>query len=90
MDRVKTKTTPIVFLPKFKTPAHPCPTRFSNLNYIKPISQLKSSNYRISIRGSFIWNDFLTEKEKEIENQSSFNTSVKLKLLSLENEVKFF
>ena len=51
MHKVKTKTVPAVFLPKFQKPAHPCPTNFSKLNYIKPASQLSRSKYKISVKG---------------------------------------
>ena len=43
MHKVKTETAPPAFLLKFKKRAHPHPTNFSKLNYIKP-------------RGSVLWN----------------------------------
>ena len=55
MHKVKTETAPAIFLPKFQKPAHPYPTRFSKLNYIKPTFQLSRSKYRISVRGSALW-----------------------------------
>ena len=79
-----------MFLSKFWKPAHPNPTNFSELNYIKPRSQLSSSKYRISVRGPALWNEFLTDSEKEIENLSLFKSKVKSELLSNENEVIFF
>ena len=79
-----------MFLSKFWKPAHPNPTTFSELNYIKPRSQLSSSIYRISVRGPALWNEFLTDSEKEIENLSLFKSKVKSELLSNENEVIFF
>ena len=47
MHKVKIKAAPAVFLPKFQKPAHPYLTNFFRLNYIKPISQLSRSEYRI-------------------------------------------
>ena len=40
MHKVRNRTAPAVFLPNFQKPAHPYPTNFSKLNYIKPMSQL--------------------------------------------------
>ena len=40
MHKVRSRTAPAVFLPKFEKPADPYPTNFSRLNYIKPMSQL--------------------------------------------------
>ena len=94
MHKVKTKTAPAVFLPKFQKPAHPYPTNFLKLNYIKPTSQLSRSKYRISVRGPALWNEFLTDSEKEIENlwlfKSKAKFKLKFKLLSYENEIIFF
>ena len=56
MHKVRNGTAPAVFLPKFQKPALPNPTNSSKLNYIKPISQLSRSKYRISVRGSALWN----------------------------------
>ena len=85
MHKVRTKTAPVVFLPKFQKPAHPYPTNSSKLNYIKPTSQLS-----ISVRDPALWNEFLTVSEKKIENLSLFKSKAKSKLLSYENEVIFF
>ena len=63
---------------------------FSKLNYIEPASQLNRSKCRISARGPALWNEFLTDSEKEIENISLFKSKVKSELLSNENEVIFF
>ena len=55
MHKVKTETKSAVF-PNFLKPAHPCPNDFSKLNYVKPTSQLTRSKYRISVKGSALWN----------------------------------
>ena len=65
------------FLPKFQKLAHPYPTNFSKLNYIKPTSQLSRSKYRISVRGPTLWNEFLINSEIEIKNLSFFKSKVK-------------
>ena len=81
MHKFKAETVPGVFLPKFQKQAHPYPTNFSKLNYIKPTSQLSRSKYRISVRGPDLWNEFLTDSEKEIENLSLFKSKVKSSLI---------
>ena len=64
MQKVRTETTAAVFLPKCKKPAHPYPTNFSKLNYIKPTSQLRRSRYKISARGPALWNEIVKRKSK--------------------------
>ena len=92
MHKVKTETAPAVFLPKFqqqqKKTAHPYPTNFLKLIYIT--SQLSRSKYRISVIGPTLWNKFLSESEKEIENHSLYKIKVKSKLLPYENAIIFF
>ena len=51
---------------------------------------VQNSKYRISVRGPVLWNEFLTDSEKEIENLSLFKSKLKSKLLLFENEVIFF
>ena len=79
-----------VFLSKFTKPSHIYPTRFSQINYAKPTHKLNRCKYRISIRGPYIWNEFLSNTEKEIELTSSFKSTIKNKLLSLNNEISYF
>ena len=90
MHQISTKTAPSVFLSKFKKPSHLYPTRFSNVNYIKPTYKLNKCKFRISVRGPYLWNEFLTQTEKEIESTSSFKILVKQKLLSSYNELSHF
>ena len=90
MNQISTKTAPSVFLSKSKKHSHLYPTRFSYVNYIKPICKLNKCKLRISIRGPYLWNEFLTQTEKEIESTSSFKIVVKHKLLSSYNELSHF
>ena len=57
---------------------------------MKPTSQLSRSKYRTSARGPALWNEFLTDSEKEIENSSLLKNKVKSKLLLYENQEIFF
>ena len=45
MHQISTKTAPSVFLSKFKKPSHLYPTRFSNVNYIKPTYKLNKCKF---------------------------------------------
>ena len=65
------------------------PTRFSNVNYIKRTYKLDKCKFRILVRMN-LWNEFLTQTEKEIESTSSFKILVKQKLLSSYNELSHF
>ena len=54
----------LVFLDKLPKPSHLYSTRFSQLNYTKPTHKLNRCKYRISIGGPYMWNEYLTKKEK--------------------------
>ena len=89
MHRINTKTAPTVFLSKFTKPSHIYPIRFSQINYAKSTHKLNRCKYRISIRGPYLWNEFLNNKEKEIKLTSSFKSTIKNKLLSLNKEISY-
>ena len=86
MHQISTK----VCLSKLKKPSHLYPSRFSNISYIKATYKLKKCRFQISIRGLYLWIEFLTQTEKEIESKSSFKTVVKNKLISSYNEWSHF
>ena len=90
MHQISTKPAPSIFLSKFKKPSHLYPTRFSNVNYINPTYKLNKCKFWISVRGPYLWNEFLTQTEKEIESTSNFKILVKQKLLSSYNELSHF
>ena len=90
MHKIQGKSAPNIFLPKFRKPSHSYPTRFSHLNYVKPIPKLNKCKYGISYRGPFIWNSFLSTTDKQITDVTKFKAVTKSKLLSLKNEISFF
>ena len=45
IHQISKTTAPSVFLSKFKKPSHMHPTRFSNVNYIKPTYKLNRMNF---------------------------------------------
>ena len=54
------------------------------------LSQLNKCKFRISIRGPYLWNEFLAQTGKEIESTSSFKILVTQKLISSYNELSHF
>ena len=87
MHKIQGKSTPSIFLPKFRKP-HSYPTRFSYLNYVKPIP--KPNKYGISCSRPFIWNNFLETTDKQITDVAKFKAATKSKLLPLKNKISFF
>ena len=48
------------------------PNQFSENNFKYKKCFLASTKYLISVRGSEIWNEFLSKEEKEIQSHSIF------------------
>ena len=74
----------------FEKPTHKYPTQSleTGFKYIK--YSLTSTKHSISVRGSKIWNKFLTKEKKEIQSHSIFLRIIETKLLKSENERKYF
>ena len=45
---------------------------------------------KVSSRGPRLWNKLLDQQQKTLDRQTSFKNSIKLTLLSWENELRFF
>ena len=84
MYKVNQKTTPNIFLSRFQKTVSFYPTRFSKLNLVQLIPDLKTSKYLISIRRSYIWNSFLIPEEKEITTMHKFKAITKPRMLNRE------
>ena len=84
--KIQGKLAPNIFLPKFRKFFHSHLTKFSHLNYAKPIPKLDKCKYGISNRGPFVWINSLSTTKK----QNNDTTKFKSKLFSLENEVSLF
>ena len=82
MHQISAKTGPRVFLSKFTKTFTLYPTRFFNVNYIKPTYKLNKCKFQISVRRPYLWSEFLTQTEKEIESTPTFKILVKQKLSS--------
>ena len=70
-----------------KKPVHKYPTKlqFSLKSFL-----VNSSKYFISFRGPKVWNDFLTNEEKEINSYALFLRAIKSKLIETDEELKYF
>ena len=90
MHKIQGKAAPSILLQKFRKLSHSYPTRFSHLNYVKPIRKLNNCKYGISYREPFIWNNFLSTTDKKISDVAKVKAVTKSKLLSLKNIISFF
>ena len=90
MHRVHTKRSPPIFTGSFQRISHLYSTRSSTLNFSKPKLKLTETNYRISIRGPAIWNDFIEDCLKSIEKTPFFKVKIRSKLLNFDNEISYF
>ena len=92
MYQIRNKTAPLTFSGGFEKICHRYPTHFSQFNYKIPKTALSKSKFKISFRGTSIWNNILQNFEKEIESLLLFKSKLKLKLklLSFSNEITYF
>ena len=55
-----------------------------------PIIFLNALKYQISFQGYKVWNDFLTNQEKEIKSYILFSKTIKSKLTETEQGERYF
>ena len=90
MYKFNNKQTSRIFHDLIEKPVHQYPTQFSKTNFSLKKFSLSAPKYSISYRGPKIWNDFLTNEEKEMQSHSLRLSRIKSKLLDAENELKYF
>ena len=90
MYKVNPRTAANIFLSRFQKSSHSYPTKFSELIYVQPIHNIKTSKSAILIRGPYIWNSFLNSEEEQITSMQKIKATTKSRLLFLENELAFF
>ena len=90
MHQIKTNTAPIVFHNSFNEINHSYPTRFSNNRFVEKKIFLTQTKFAVSSRGPRLWNNLLNTQQRTMEREISFKNSIKLTLLFLENEIRFF
>ena len=89
MYQVKNGIVPNIFNSNFSSVDHSYSTRFS-LNSFQLPRSLKTSKFSINIRGPKIWNQFLTNEEKNNPTILSFKRNLKKKILDFNNELFYF
>ena len=82
MYQVKKGIIPKIFNNNFSSVEHPYPTRFFLNNFQLPRSS-KTSKFSIISRGTKVWNQFLTDDEKNSQTLSSFKYLIKKRFLNL-------
>ena len=82
--------TPINFINLIKKPIHKYPTKFSKNSFSLKTFFLNGSKYCISFGGPKVWDDFLTNEEKEINSDLLFSKAIKSKLIETEEELRYF
>ena len=86
----RNKTGSLTFSRNFEKIWHEYPTIVSQFKYKICKTAFSKSKFRISFRGSSIWNNLLQNYEKEIESLPLFRSKLKLKLLSFSDEFIHF
>ena len=89
MYQVKNGTIPKIFNNNFSTVDHYYPTRFALNSFQLPRSS-KTPKFSILLRGPKLWNQFLTNNEKDITTLDTFKRLLKKRILDINNELIFF
>ena len=63
--KIKTSSSPRIFLHQFQTINHKYATRYSKNNFKEPKRETNYAKYCIHARDPVIWNSFLNETEKK-------------------------
>ena len=90
MDNFNKNETSAVFNNLIKKLVHKYPKKFSKNNFSLKSFFLNGSKFCISFWGPKVWNDFLTNEEKEINSYALFSRAVKSKLIETDEELKYF
>ena len=81
---------PTIFKERFKPIEHKYQTRQSSQNLYLPKTSSKPSDFRVSYRGPYIWNNFLSEESKLSLSVHALKTCVKKQLLNNSNELNYY
>ena len=90
MFKVKNSLIPDAFQSKFNMISHDYFTKNSMCNFKEPQFSLKITKFAISSRGPRLWNKILDNKTKAFTSYSLLQTTIKNRLINLENAVLFF
>ena len=90
MFKAKNGLIPDAFQNKFNMISHDYFTKNSMCNFKEPRFSLKITKFAISSRGPRLWNKILDNNTKAFTSYSLFQTTIKNRLINLENVVLFF
>ena len=90
MFKIKANTAPCIFQNQFSKIQHQYSTRFSKNSFVESQLVYSQTKFSVSSRGPRLWNKLLDQQQKSPDRQTSFKKLIKLTLLSLENELRFF
>ena len=83
MQKIKTDSSPRIFLRQFQTINHKHATRYPRNNFKEPKIETNYAKYCIHARGPVIWNSFFNETEKTYHPNISLNVKSKKRYLNL-------
>ena len=90
MFKIKTNKAPRIFENQFMEIQRQYSTRFSRNNVVKSQLIYSKTKFSVSLRGPRLWNKLLDQQKISLDRETCFKKSIKLSLLSLENEIRFF
>ena len=90
MFKIKANTAPCIFQNQFTEIQHQYSTRFSKNSFVESQLVYSQTKFSVSSWGPRLWNKLLDQQQKSLDRETSFKKSIKLTLLSLENELRFF
>ena len=88
--KIKTNTAPCIFEKQFTGIQHQYSTRFSKNSFVESQLVYSQTKFSVSSRGPRLWNKLVDQQQKSLDRETCFKKSIKLSLLSLENEIRFF
>ena len=86
--KIKANTAPCIFQKQFTEIQHQYSIRFINSSFVESQLVYSQTKFSVSSRGPRLWNKLLDQQIYGKRN--FFKKSIKLTLLSLENELRFF
>ena len=90
MYKCNNNSSPVLYRDKFTTINHRYPTRQSTHNFRIPERKSQTTNFSISFRGPYLWNNYLSENIKTLTSLPAFKKATKQTLLNTNNELNFF
>ena len=91
MYKLNRDLTPITFKSKFnKRTFHYNLRASSSLLYDTSLKKTKLGHFSITYRSPFLWNNVISDKERDTLCLSQFKQTIKIKLLNGENELDYF